>query len=132
MDHNEVIKLVCTSRNITGQRIAQEKLKKKDQLLYAVSQATHSLLSNTDLNQAIAAGIEILGTKTQVDRVYVFKNREDAETGQWFTSIIHEWNAGGHESRLNNPRMINLSFETIEPIIKPLTERRPFVSYRWK
>ena len=75
MDHNEVIKLVCTSRNITGQRIAQEKLKKKDQLLYAVSQATHLLLSNTDLNQAIASGIEILGTKTQVDRVYVFKNQ---------------------------------------------------------
>ena len=75
VDHNEVIKLVCTSRNITGQRIAQEKLKKKDQLLYAVSQATHLLLSNTDLNQAIAAGIEILGTKTLVARVYVFKNR---------------------------------------------------------
>ena len=81
VDHNEVIKLVCTSRNITGQRIAQEKLKKKDQLLYAVSQATHLLLSNTDLNQAIASGIEILGTKTLVDRVYVFKNIMDEETG---------------------------------------------------
>ncbi len=92
VDHNEVIKLVCTSRNITGQRIAQEKLKKKDQLLYAVSQATHLLLSNTDLNQAIASGIEILGTKTLVDRVYVFKNKYEEETGKWFTSIIHEWN----------------------------------------
>ena len=72
IDHNEVIKLVCTSRNITGQRIAQEKLKKKDQLLYAVSQATHLLLSKTDLNQAIAAGIEILGTKTLVDQGICF------------------------------------------------------------
>ena len=116
VDHNEVIKLVCTSRNITGQRIAQDKLKKKDQLLYAVSQATHLLLSNTDLNQAIAFGIEILGTKTQVDRVYVFKNKFEEETGKWFTSIINEWNAGGRESRLNDPRMVNLSFETIEPI----------------
>ena len=130
VDHNEVIKLVCTSRNITGQRIAQEKLKKKDQLLYAVSQATHLLLSNTDLNQAIAAGIEILGTKTLVNRVYVFKNKFEEETGKWFTSILHEWNAGGLESRLSNPRMTNLSFETIEPIVRPLIERRPFVSYR--
>ena len=131
VDHNEVIKLVCTSRNITGQRIAQEKLKKKDQLLYAVSQATHLLLSNTDLNQAIAAGIEILGTKTLVDRVYVFKNRFEEETGKWFTSITHEWNADGLESRLNNPGMVDLSFETIEPIVAPLIEKRPFVSYRW-
>jgi PAS domain S-box-containing protein len=132
VDHNEVIKLICTSRNITGQRIAQEKLKKKDQLLYAVSQATHLLLSKTDLNQAIASGIEILGTKTLVDRVYVFKNREDEETGKWFTSIINEWHMGGLESRLKNPRMADLPFEIIEPIIKPLRERKPFVSYRWK
>ena len=132
VDHNEVIKLICTSRNITGQRIAQEKLKKKDQLLYAVSQATHLLLSNTDLNQAIASGIEILGTKTLVDRVYVFKNKFEEETGKWFTSIIQEWNADGLESRLNKPGMVNLSFETIEPIVRPLIERRPFVSYRWK
>jgi PAS domain S-box-containing protein len=132
VDHNEVIKLVCTSRNITGQRIAQEKLKKKDQLLYAVSQATHLLLSNTDLNQAIASGIEILGTKTLVDRVYVFKNRFDDKNGKWFTSIIHEWNADGLESRLSDPKMINLSFSVIEPIVRPLIEHRPFVSYRWK
>ena len=132
VDHNEVIKLVCTSRNITGQRIAQEKLKKKDQLLYAVSQATHLLLSNTDLNQAIASGIKILGTKTVVNRVYVFKNKYEEETGKWFTSIIHEWNSGDQESRIDNPRMSNLSFETIEPIIKPMMDRLPFVSYRWK
>jgi PAS domain S-box-containing protein len=132
VDHNEVIKLVCTSRNITGQRIAQEKLKKKDQLLYAVSQATHLLLSNTDLNQAITAGIEILGTKTLVDRVYVFKNKQDAETGKWFTSIINEWNAGGRKSRMDDPKMTNLSFETIEPIVRPLIDQLPFVSYRWK
>src|SRR5450432_3413568 len=132
VDHNEVIKLVCTSRNITGQRIAQDKLKKKDQLLYAVSQATHLLLSNTDLNQAIASGIEILGTKTQVERVYVFKNKKDEQTGKWFTSIINEWNGKGNITRLDDPKMSNLSFETIEPIVRPLIERLPFVSYRRK
>ncbi len=132
VDHNEVIKLICTSRNITGQRIAQEKLKKKDQLLYAVSQATHLLLSNTDLNQAIASGIEILGAKTLVNRVYVFKNKYEEESGKWSTSIIHEWNAGSQASRLDDPRMTNLSFETIDPIVRPLMQHLPFVSYRWK
>jgi PAS domain S-box-containing protein len=132
VDHNEVIKLVCTSRNITGQRIAQDKLKKKDQLLYAVSQATHLLLSNTDLNQAITSGIEILGTKTQVKRVYVFKNHLEEKSGRWFTSIINEWNAEGLPSRLDNPALAGLSFEVIEPIVKPMMGHKPFVSYRWK
>jgi PAS domain S-box-containing protein len=132
VDHNEVIKLICTSRNITGQRIAQDRLKKKDLLLHAVSEATHLLLSNTDLNQAISSGIEILGAKTLVDRVYVFKNRFDESTEKWFTTITHEWNASQVLSRTENPDMVNLPFEVIEPIIRPMVEKRPFVSYRWK
>ncbi len=92
MDQNEVIKLICTSRNITDQRIAQEKLKKKDQLLGAVAEATHSLLVNNDLNETITESIRILGSKAMVDRVYVFQNHFDAEAKTWLTDQINEWN----------------------------------------
>ena len=67
IDDNEVIKLICTSRNINDQKNAQEKLKKKDQLLHAVAAATHSLLINTDLDQAISESIQILGNKATVN-----------------------------------------------------------------
>src|SRR5665213_2332192 len=132
VDQNEVIKLICTSRNITGQRVAQEKLKKKDQLLHAVSQATHLLLSNTDLQQAINSSIEILGTKTLVDRAYVFKNKLDSENNRWYTGIINEWNADSAASRMDKQRMQHLDFEDIAPIIGPLKENKPFFSYRWQ
>jgi PAS domain S-box-containing protein len=132
IDQHEVIKLVCTSRNITDQRAAQEKLKKKDQLLHAVSQATHLLLSNSDLNQAIASGIEILGTKTMVDRVYVFRNYFDYTTHSWYAREINEWTQDPAHSRIYDPRMQSLPFDQIEPIISTLQENKPFVSYRWK
>jgi len=132
VDQNEVIKLICTSRNITGQRIAQERLKKKDQLLHAVSQATHLLLSNTDLNQAISSSIEILGTKTMVDRAYVFKNYFDAEDQRWYTGLISEWNENPADNRVGKEKMLHLDFERIPSIIGPLKENNPFVSYRWK
>ena len=132
VDQNEVIKLICTSRNITGQRIAQERLKKKDQLLHAVSQATHLLLSNTDLNQAISSSIEILGTKTMVDRAYVFKNYFDAEDQRWYTGLISEWNENPADNRVGKEKMLHLDFERIASIIGPLKENNPFVSYRWK
>jgi PAS domain S-box-containing protein len=132
VDHNEVIKLICTSRNITGQRIAQERLKKKDQLLHAVSQATHLLLSNTDLNQAISSSIEILGTKTMVDRAYVFKNHFDAEDQRWYTGLISEWNENPADNRVGKATMLHVDFERIASIIGPLKESNPFVSYRWK
>ncbi|HEY6901005.1 MAG TPA: PAS domain S-box protein, partial [Puia sp.] len=74
VDDAELVKLICTSRNITDQQIAQEKLKKKDHLLHAVAQATHSLLINTDLNQAINESIQVLGSTAMVSRVFIFQN----------------------------------------------------------
>ncbi len=62
-DEDELVQLICTSRNITDQKIAQEKLKKKDHLLHAVAQATHSLLINTELNTAINDSIHVLGNR---------------------------------------------------------------------
>ena len=130
MDQNEVIKLICTSRNITEQKTAQQKLKKKDQLLHAVAQAAHALLSNTDLIQAITASIRILGTKTMVDRVYVFQNYFDREKQSWCTSEISEWNENESFSRLHDPQMKQIPFRNIEKMIVPLKQNTPFISYK--
>ncbi|HTQ28219.1 MAG TPA: PAS domain S-box protein, partial [Puia sp.] len=130
VDRNEVIKLICTSRNITEQRAAQDKLKKKDLLLHAVAQATHSLLINTDLDEAIPHSIEILGTMATVDRVYVFQNHFNEEEQVWCTTEVYEWNENPANSRLQEAFMKNIRFEKIEKIITPLQQNQPFVSYR--
>jgi PAS domain S-box-containing protein len=132
IDQNEVIKLICTSRNITDQRIAHEKLKKKDQLLHAVAEATQSLLINNDLNQAITESIQILGTKSMVDRVYVFQNYFNAETQNWEASEINEWSASESFLRVNNPEMQHIPFQNIQKIIEPLRLNQPFISYKRK
>ncbi|HVY75799.1 MAG TPA: response regulator [Puia sp.] len=132
IDRNEVIKLICTSRNITAQRAAQEKLRKKDQLLHAVSRATHLLLSTTDLSLAIASSIEILGTRTMVNRAYVFRNHCDESGGQCSATLINEWNEDPALCRLKTPAMHNIPFEKISSLIGPLKENKPFVSYRWQ
>ncbi len=130
IDQNEVIKLICTSRNITDQRMAHEKLKKKDQLLHAVAEATHSLLINNDLEQAISSSIMILGSKAGVDRVYVFKNQFDAERNSAFTSLVNEWNEDESRNRLSQSRLRHIPFEDIKKIVTPLKQNQPFVSYR--
>jgi PAS domain S-box-containing protein len=130
VDQNEVIKLICTSRNITDQRIAQEKLKKKDQLLQAVAEATHSLLVNNDLNRIITESIRILGSRAMVDRVYVFQNHFDTVNKAWLTDQINEWNENPDLARHQNPVLKNIPFENIRKIIEPLQMNQPFVSYR--
>ncbi len=132
LDEDEVVKLICTSRNITEQNNAHEKLKKKDQLLQAVAQATHSLLINTDLDMAITESIQSLGSKALVDRVYIFQNHFSETQQQWLTSETHEWTDDEYAYRLTNPdvNVTNIPFEDIKKIIEPLQRRRPFLSYR--
>ncbi|MDP4217126.1 MAG: response regulator [Bacteroidota bacterium] len=132
IDEEELVKLICTSRNITEQKIAQEKLKKKDQLLHAVASATHSLLINTNLNQAITESIQTLGQKANVGRVYVFQNHFDQERNKWLTSEIHEWTEHPSDFRLDNPAIKNIPFENIRKIIEPLQLNQPFLSYKHK
>ncbi|MHA4810164.1 response regulator [Flavitalea flava] len=132
VDEEELVKLICTSRNITDRKIAQEKLKKKDQLLQAVAQGTHSLLINTDLNQAISESIQTLGIKAMVDRVYVFQNHFDVEKQQWFTNEMYEWTEDPVHLRLGNPAIKNIPFENIRKIIEPLKTKQPFLSYKSK
>jgi len=130
VDEEEPVKLICTSRNITYQKAAQEKLKKKDLLLHAVAQATHMLLVNTDLNQAITESIQALGSKALVNRVYVFQNHFDMDTQQWLTSEINEWTEDPADLRLHNPSVKNIPFDSIKKIVRPLQSGEPFLSYR--
>ncbi|HTI91255.1 MAG TPA: response regulator [Puia sp.] len=130
VDEVELVKLICTSRNITDQKIAQEKLKKKDHLLHAVAQATHSLLINTDLNQAITESIQVLGSTAMVSRVFIFQNHFDKTTQEWFTTEIHEWTERPVDFRLNNPEIKNIPFDSIVKIVEPLKDHLPFVSYK--
>ncbi|MBN8853260.1 MAG: hypothetical protein BGO55_13005 [Sphingobacteriales bacterium 50-39] len=129
-DEEELVKLICTSRNITDQMIAQEKLKKKDQLLHAVAQATHSLLINTNLDQAIKESIQILGSRATVDRVYVFQNHYDNATAKWLTTETHEWTEDPSDLRIDRDVIKNIPFENIKKIIEPLRAKKPFISYK--
>jgi len=130
VDEEELVKLICTSRNITDQKIAQEKLKKKDQLLHAVAQGTHSLLINTNLDQAIRESIHTLGSKALADRVYVFQNHFDAAQQKWFATETYEWTEDPLDMRIDRPVVKNIPFDEIKKIIEPLMAKRPFVSYK--
>ena len=132
VDEAELVKLICTSRNITDQKIAQEKLKKKDYLLQAVAQATQSLLVNTDLNQAVLESIRVLGSTAMVSRAFIFQNHFDTGSQEWMTSQTHEWTENAGDYRQNHAYMRNILFANIKKIVEPLQDHQPFVSYKSK
>ena len=130
-EKGEVIKFICTSRDITERKLVEENLKNKDLLLEAVAGGTQSLLIEPDLQHAITDSIRIIGHATHVDRVYIFRNHFDDENQCMVTSQIYEWTS--FERKDDDDELLqlkNIPFSKIEPIITPLMNGYPFYSYR--
>ncbi len=91
------------SHNITELKAVEENLRKKDQLLQAIAEATHQLISNNNLEDAIGEAIQLLGIKMQVDEVNVYRNDYDAIPDTYVTNQILHWGKSSGELVQNSP-----------------------------
>ena len=121
-----LVKIICTSRNITERKLAEQKLKKKDQMLGALSEATQELIINVDLQKAIPAAIKILGSKTDVDSIFVYRNHFDEEHKQWLTSRIFEWESTPTSLKSNPVHSTDIPFYTLAHMLEPLHQQQKF------
>ena len=106
---SEMIGLVGVSMDITERILAEEKLHNKDILLGGVAVATNILITDTDLNNAINQTLELLGTATGVDRIYIFENH-DLKTGWDLASMRYKWARDFSISEKDNPDLQDLSY----------------------
>jgi PAS domain S-box-containing protein len=83
--------------NITELKKVEDSLRRKDQLLQAVAEATHQLIINNNLEDAIGESIQLLGIKMQVDTVNVYRNFFNHKDQQWQTTRISHWNSSFEE-----------------------------------
>ncbi len=89
--------------NITELKKTEESLRKKDQLLQAVAEATHQLIINNNLEDAIGEAIQLLGIKMNVNIVSVYKNYVDPATKKSFTNQLVCWDSASGELISNHP-----------------------------
>lgn len=73
------------------------------------------LLLEPDLNQSMARVLARLGQDTGTDRVYVFRNHTDKESGAELTSQAYEWARPGIPVQIDNPDLQNLPMNEITP-----------------
>jgi PAS domain S-box-containing protein len=125
IEDGQLAKIICTSRNITERKLAERKLKKKDQMLGALSEATHELFINHELGKAIPAAIKTLGSKTDVDSIFVYRTHCNEE-GLWLANRIFEWHSGNEPVNAHPIFSNNIPFETLGPMVAALQQQQKF------
>ena len=84
--------------------------RRRDDLLLSVAQASNALLLNTDLDRGIQAAMAALIAAISIDRVYVFENHEDVQTGLLSASQRYGWTRGDPTPQIDNPAMQDIPY----------------------
>ncbi|RYY29519.1 MAG: PAS domain S-box protein, partial [Chitinophagaceae bacterium] len=108
------------AHNITEFKKVEDSLRRKDQLLQAIAEATHQLISNNNLEDAIGEAIQLLGIKMQVDSVNVYRNDYDAKNDTYLTSQILHWGSETDDLVQNAEGLQNIVVQKMDEIFSTL------------
>lgn len=115
------------AHDITALKQVEDDLRKKDQLLQAVSEATHQLIENENLEEALKEGIFLLGVKMQVDIISVYKNLYDAGNALTHQQVAW-WNVQGGESEGISHKIFPSPFSTSSQVFETLLNNEIYAS----
>ncbi len=110
-----VVGILGLSRDTTDRKAAEAALLRQDQLLQAVAEASHVLLSDANIHTAMPQALRAIGQATGQDRVYLFEHHMDPATGENLMSQRYEWVQSGVSVQIDNPELQNLSFDKLFP-----------------
>jgi len=98
-------------RDITIRKTNERDLVRQSRILNGTAQAMNYLLTLHDHDLAIKKALETIGVATGVDRVYIFENIENPETGEALFSQQFEWTALGIVPQIGNQELQNMSYK---------------------
>jgi PAS domain S-box-containing protein len=97
-------------RDITERKKAEEEIARRDVLLGRVAKSSSYLLAAADVSAVIPGVLEGIGHDAGVDRVYVFNNHDDPQTGEHRMSQLYEWSHETVTPQIDNPELQSLSY----------------------
>jgi len=101
-DYGGVPALLVHARDITRRKQMQEELRRREDILEAVSFAAKRFLQNTDWHAAIPEFLARIGKAADVSRAYIFTARETGNAVRLLSQQF-EWAAPGVSHELDNP-----------------------------
>ncbi|NYT02022.1 MAG: PAS domain S-box protein [Methanosarcinales archaeon] len=114
-DKNNVVGICGIARDITERKSAEDELRKRDRLLEGAADVANRLITGKDFDSAIQESLMILGQSSQADRVYVFENHTDPQSGDLLLSCRYHWLRSGLSSRIDDSALHDLSFREALP-----------------
>ncbi|HPO54457.1 MAG: histidine kinase N-terminal 7TM domain-containing protein [Ignavibacteriaceae bacterium] len=102
-------------RDVTDEREYEQKLKRRDELLFAGAKISSMLLTEEETNEAVRKAINILGEASAQHRTYLFECTRELESDTLLVSQRYEWTREGIPQEIGNPGLQNIDFMEVAP-----------------
>ena len=111
----EPLRITGTLQDVTALQMVEEAILRRDRLLAAVNESARLLLSsgNDEFDLTIWKVLDLLGRASEVDRVYIWKNRR-GEDGRLYTTQVYEWSLGATPQQ-GNKLTVDIAYEESIP-----------------
>ncbi|RFF28316.1 MULTISPECIES: sensor domain-containing diguanylate cyclase [unclassified Wenzhouxiangella] len=93
-------------------------------VLHALARAARILFSAEGNDEVMPSALAVLGEAVDADRVYVFENHRDPDSGELLASMRYEWCGEGVSAEIDNPDMQAMSYDGLLPNWRPIFEAR--------
>lgn len=125
-DKKRVTGILGYAHDISDLKEASEKLLQDEKLRRSLSQASHLLLSNANLEAALGDAMKRLGEDLLADHVEVFTNERAEDSGQWTCTRLLTWKRNGSEVVQHRGQAASTTLFPESPVFKALESRRVF------
>jgi len=122
----ESIEGVCM--DITQQKLDEESIKRKKQLIGATNTFITCLLEVENWTDAISQSFDVIGKTVNVDRVYYFENHPHPTNDEMCCSQKIEWANDGTVPKIDNPLFQNVPFSIFDTFIDVLSAGKAFTT----
>lgn len=112
-DQGQIIGYEGTVEDITERKRGEAELRRRDRLLQGVAQASHRLLTATQLDTVIPEVLAILGEAANTDRAYLYEHHPQSQTGAVAMSMRYEWTRPGIAPTIAQAHWQDQSYEAL-------------------
>lgn len=110
---NTLIGYEGTVEDITERKRGELDILRRDRLLQGVAQASHQLLTATDLSAVIPHVLAVLGEAAEADRAYIYEHHRQSEKEDLAMSMRYEWTRPGIAPSINQPHWQDQTYKAL-------------------
>jgi len=121
IEEGRCIMLNGAFHDINDEYVREEEIKRKKQMLTAISAATDELLSNRDFYEAIYFSLILLAKAINADKVAFYTNNLEAPSAT--TSHNFEWNKVDDKAIFKDPEQQNIPYRILKDHLQDLEKK---------